>query len=67
MAAKGNLADTADGAFRKFWIRLSKPAQEQHKGPAVRNNHFGPEGYLEGAQQQSVFASLSSKRVWQRG
>lgn len=67
MAVKGNSADIADGAFRKFWIRLSKPAQEQHKGPTVRNNPFGPGGYLEGAQQQSVFASLSSKWVWQRG
>lgn len=49
MAGKGNPADTADGAFRKFWIRLSKPAQGQHKGPAVRNNTFVPGGYPEGA------------------
>lgn len=49
MAGKDNPADTADGAFRKFWIRISKPAQEQHKGPTVRNNPFGPGGYLEGA------------------
>lgn len=51
MAGKGNPADTADGAFRKFWIRLNKPAQEQHKGPAVGNNPFGSGGYMPAAQR----------------
>lgn len=61
MAGKGNLADTAGGAFRKFWIRLSKPAQKQHKGPAVRDNPSGPGGYPEGASSTVCLLCSAAK------
>lgn len=60
MAEKDNPADTADGAFGKFWIRISKPAQEQHKGPTVRNNPFGPGGYPKGASSTACLLCSSA-------
>lgn len=60
MAGKGNPADTADGAFRKFWIRLSKVAQEQHKGPTVRNNPSGPAGCPEDASSTACLLCSST-------